>query len=130
MPERSPALSTQEWEARLGHGLRGLRLRQNLTQAEVARRANLDRTTVVRIERGEGGSIGSLIQIARVLGREEWLDALAPAAPAISPMDLLRARQQRETRPARQRARGGPAPTAARDSSAPDSSAPDSSVKR
>lgn len=91
-------LTAEEWEVQLGTEIRELRLRQNLTQAEVARRANIDRTTVVRIERGEGGTVRSLVQIARALGREEWLASFAPPAPAVSPMQLLRARQRDEAR--------------------------------
>ncbi len=90
-------IDTDEWEQRLGAQIRQLRLRHNLTQAEVARRANIDRTTVGRIESGEGGSIGSLVQITRALSRENWLDTFAPAAPAVSPMQQLRERQRRET---------------------------------
>jgi transcriptional regulator with XRE-family HTH domain len=98
MDNRSPArlLTADEWQQKLGADMRELRLRQNLTQAEVARRANIDRTTVVRIEAGEGGSIGSLIQIARALGREQWLGSFMVAEPGVSPMQELRERQHQE----------------------------------
>jgi transcriptional regulator with XRE-family HTH domain len=97
-------LGVEGWEQWLGGQIRTVRLRQNLTQAEVARRANIDRTTVGRIESGDGGSIGSLVQIARALGREDWLDSFAPVAPTVSPMEQLRERQRREAKQ-RQRAR-------------------------
>ncbi len=97
-------LGADEWERRLGGHIRSLRLRQNLTQAEIARRANIDRTTVGRIEAGEGGSIGSLVQIARALGREDWLDSFTPVAPAVSPMQQLRQQQRGEAKQ-RKRAR-------------------------
>ncbi len=97
-------VDADEWERRLGIQIRELRLRHNLTQAEVARRANIDRTTVGRIENGEGGSISSLVQITRALSREDWLDTFAPATPAVSPMQQLRERQRREATQ-RQRAR-------------------------
>ncbi len=95
--------SLEEWEMRIGEQVRDLRLRQNLTQLEVARRANIDRTTVGRIESGHGGSIASLVQIARALDREAWLDSLAPPVPTVSPIEQLRAqrarrRQQEEAR--------------------------------
>ena len=102
------SLTGEEWEARLGQEIRELRLRQNVTQAELGRRANIDRTTVARIERGEGGSLHSLVQIARALGREEWLDSFTPPAPAVSPMELLRATRRQEVRK-RARARQPPA---------------------
>jgi len=100
---------TDDWERNLGAQIRELRLRLDLTQAEVARRANIDRTTVGRIESGEGGSVGSLVQIARALGREEWLDSFAPPAPAVSPMQQLRERRRSD---ARQRKRAGRSPAA------------------
>jgi transcriptional regulator with XRE-family HTH domain len=91
-----------EWERHLGAQIRRLRLRQGLDQAELAHRANVDRTTVSRIERGIGGNIGSLVDITRALGRSEWLDTLAPAEPSVSPLALLRARNA-EDRPVRVR---------------------------
>jgi transcriptional regulator with XRE-family HTH domain len=91
-------MRAEEWEARLGTEIRDLRLSRNVTQAELARRANIDRTTVARMEHGNGGSIKSLIQIARALGREEWLEAFVPPAPIVSPMQLLRDRQRDEAR--------------------------------
>ncbi len=100
MDNRSPSrsLTADEWQQRLGADIRELRLRQNLTQAEVARRANKDRTTVARIEAGEGGSIGSLIQITRALGREQWLGSLVVVEPGVSPMQELRERQRQESK--------------------------------
>jgi transcriptional regulator with XRE-family HTH domain len=100
MDNRSPAgsLTADEWQQKLGADIRDLRLRQNLTQAEVARRANIDRTTVVRIEAGEGGSMGSLIQIARALGREQWLDSFVVVEPGLSPMQELREQRRQESK--------------------------------
>lgn len=100
------ALSAEEWQQKLGQEIRELRLDQNLTQAEIARRANIDRTTVSRIESGEGGSISSLVQIARALGREDWLGTFAPRAASVSPMRQLRERQREESGK-RKRASGG-----------------------
>jgi transcriptional regulator with XRE-family HTH domain len=89
-------MTGSELEAELGQQVRNLRLRENRTQAQVARQANLDRTTLARIERGEGGTLGSLVQIARALGREDWLLSFAPA-PTISPMALLEQRRRDES---------------------------------
>jgi len=102
-------LSSQEWERQLGEGVRAVRLQRNLTQeADLARRANIDRTTVGRIEGGEGGTIGSLVQIARALGREDWLNSFTPPAPAFSPMHQLRESQRTQ---AQQRKRARPRST-------------------
>jgi transcriptional regulator with XRE-family HTH domain len=103
--------TANEWVEKMGAEIRALRLAENVTQSELARRANLDRTTVARMERGEGGSLKSLVQIARALGREEWLEAFVPPVATISPMQLLRARQRDE---AQKRVRATRKPTAAR----------------
>ena len=103
--------TAEEWEARLGTNLRTLRLRLNLTQAEVARRAGIDRTTVARLERGDGGSVRSLVGIARALGRDDWLDSFAPPEPTINPMDLL-VERDRARPPNRSRTRRSPTPQA------------------
>jgi len=84
-----PAVSSAEWEVRLGEQIRTLRERRGLSQAELARRANVDRTTLVRLELGKGGTLRSLIGVVRALDREHWLDSLAPPQ-SVSPMDLLR----------------------------------------
>lgn len=102
--------AAEEWEQRLGVQIRALRLRENLSQADLARRANIDRTTVGRIEKGEGGSISSLVQLARALGREDWLESFAPPVPPVSPMARLRD-QQRAEAGQQKRARRSRAPT-------------------
>jgi len=106
---RNHNINTSEFEQRLGQQIRQTRLGMDTTQAELARRANVDRTTIGRIESGEGGNITSLIRIARALDREDWLDSFAPPTPAISPMQLLREQQHRETK---RRKRARPTPTA------------------
>lgn len=101
-------MTSEEWERQLGAEIRSSRLRLNFSQTEVARRANIDRTTVGRIENGAGGSIGSLVQIARALGREGWLESFAPPAPTVSPMQRLREQQRGD---AQQRKRAHPSPS-------------------
>jgi transcriptional regulator with XRE-family HTH domain len=95
VPGRAARRSVEEWEAVLGRQIRELRLRLGRTQAELADAANLDRSTLKRIERGEGGTVRSLVQVARALGREDWLAAFAPV-PTVSPMQLLREQQRAE----------------------------------
>lgn len=96
--------STAEWERQLGSSVRSVRLERNMTQLELARLANIDRTTVSAIERGEGGSISSLVKIARALQQERWLASFAPPVSAVSPMALLEAQTRARHQP-RQRAR-------------------------
>lgn len=84
----------------LGHRLRGYRLQQNLTQEDVATRAQLSRTTVANAEQGRDPRLSTLVRMLRVLGRLEALDAFLPPV-TVSPLSLL----ETAGRP-RQRARG------------------------
>jgi transcriptional regulator with XRE-family HTH domain len=86
-----------EMSAALGGQLRALRLRQNIDQQQLAARAGVALNAVKNLESGKGGTTRSLLRVLRVLGREDWLDALSPQV-SISPLQAL------THRPARQRA--------------------------
>ena len=90
-------LTQAEWESELGRHLRELRLRQNMDQQRLSARAGVALNAVKNLERGKGSTVTSLVKVLRALGREEWLQTLAPAV-SISPLQMLKAR------PARQRA--------------------------
>lgn len=107
MPEKlvTRRWSTERWEAHLGEQVRRARQLEEWTQAELARRANVNRNSVSALERGEGSSLATLIRVVRALGRSEWLDSLAPD-PGPSPMELLRAQQRRGTPGSRGRTAG------------------------
>ena len=75
---------------------------RGLTQAQLADRAGVDRTTVLRLEKGDGGvSAGNLLRILRALG---ILDELTRALdPYESDVGRLRSEEQlpRRVRPRR-----------------------------
>jgi transcriptional regulator with XRE-family HTH domain len=81
--------TTDEWEARLGRQVRAERLRRGIDQASLARAANISTASLSALENGAGSRLGTLVKVVRALGRESWLDELAPAAE-ISPLALLR----------------------------------------
>ncbi len=83
-----------EWEKEIGQQVRDLRLRQNLGQIEVAKRAGIALNAVKNLETGKGSTLTSLIQIVRALGKANWLNALAPEI-SVSPMRLLKAKLPR-----------------------------------
>jgi transcriptional regulator with XRE-family HTH domain len=92
--------TTEEWLIELGASLRQRRIRAELTQEELARLAGLGLSSVKHLESGQGANLASLVKVARALGAEDWLAALAlPEDPAVSPMQLLH--QQRRARPRR-----------------------------
>jgi transcriptional regulator with XRE-family HTH domain len=92
--EVDPLLTTEEWELRLGRDVRRLRKRLHLTQAELASRANISKSSVESLERGSGSSLSTLIRVARALDRTEWLNSFAPEEPKVSPIKLLREREE------------------------------------
>jgi transcriptional regulator with XRE-family HTH domain len=81
-------LTDEQVLEKLGGELRRMRLERNLSQANVAERAGVDRTTVVKIEAGKGNSLMNLVQVLRALGRLELLDGFHEE-PRISPMMAL-----------------------------------------
>jgi transcriptional regulator with XRE-family HTH domain len=77
--------------AELGERLARHRLRANLTQADLARRAGISKRTLIRIESGESAQLTHLIRLLRALDLLGNLDALVPL-PRPSPLELLRAK--------------------------------------
>lgn len=67
-------LPDQKVVAQLGKELRRIRLERNMSQAEVATRAGLDRTTIVKLEAGRPATLLTLVQVLRAMGRLDVLD--------------------------------------------------------
>ncbi len=93
--------TTKEILREVGARLRGFRLQQNVTQAELADRAGVGHATVKRAEAGESVRLDTIVKILRALGRVEALDSFLPE-PLVSPIRLAEQREQK-----RQRARRG-----------------------
>ncbi|WP_144638386.1 helix-turn-helix transcriptional regulator [Bordetella genomosp. 13] len=85
----------------LGQRVRLTRLAQDLTQAELARRAGVSIGTLRHLERQGDCGLGTVIRIAQALGVERGFDALFQ--PAIQSIADLAARD-RALRKQRQRA--------------------------
>lgn len=96
--------TVEDWEAELGRQVRELRLREDRTQADLARAANVSVSTLAALERGAGSSLSTLVAVVRALGRSDWLEQLAPPQP-ISPLAVLE-EQRRRQRQVRRRASG------------------------
>lgn len=75
----------------LGERLAAARLRQGMTQADLAAAAGLAHGTIERIEAGRTTQLANLIRCLRVLGLLANLDALLPSAGP-TPIDLLEGR--------------------------------------
>jgi transcriptional regulator with XRE-family HTH domain len=95
MASEKTDLSTNEWELLLGDQFRALRIRADLEQTELAELASISVGALKNLEGGKGSSLKTIIKVLRVLGRTDWLNALAPKA-SVSPMQLLKG-QRRDT---------------------------------
>ena len=90
------ATSNINWQAfddhtiveRLGSEVKRMRLEKNLSQAEVAERAGLDRTTVLKLEAGRAATLLTVVQVLRALRRLDVLNAFHEE-PRLTPMMAL-----------------------------------------
>lgn len=90
--------SPEELALAVGEDIRSLRLQKNLTQPSLAAQAGVSMTALRNLESGEGANLFTLIRVIRALGKQEWLQALAPRV-TINPLHML------SSSTARQRAR-------------------------
>ena len=86
------ATTTEDLERQLGRGIRAHRQRQNLTQAELADRANVALGSLKALEQGRNSTTSTLVKVLRALGQTEWLTHLAPPAPTFSPLEVAKQR--------------------------------------
>lgn len=84
----------------LGIFLQQTRLQQNRTQQEVAKAAGINRSTLVQIEGGGGGTLLSFIQILRALQQLQLLQNFE-VKTSISPLQLAKLDQQKRKRAGR-----------------------------
>jgi transcriptional regulator with XRE-family HTH domain len=98
--------TTDEWEARIGRQIRAERLRRGVDQASLASAANISTPSLSALENGAGSRLSTLVKVVRALGREAWLDDLAPETE-ISPLALLRDKDRAAPRQRAPRQRAG-----------------------
>ena len=91
-----------ELESELGERIRSYRLTKNIQQTALAERAGVGITALRNLENGRGSTVRTLLSIVRALGREEWLNTVAPVA-TVNPLTLTRQAQPR----VRARSKGG-----------------------
>ena len=87
-------LALLEW---LGKFIQQVRLQQNKTQQQVATAAGLNRSTVIQIEKGGGGTLISFVQILRALEQLQILEHFE-VKPQISPLQLAKLEQNKRQR--------------------------------
>lgn len=84
-------------EAMIGSYIKKQRQQQNKTQKELAKAANISRSTLSLLERGASGNLKTLIQILRVLGKLHVLEVF-DYQEMISPLALAKAQVKERKR--------------------------------
>ena len=78
----------------IGGFIQQTRLEQNKTQAEVAEAAGINRSTLVQVEKGEGGTLQTFIRVLRALEQLHLFQHFE-ARQQISPLALAKIEQFR-----------------------------------
>ncbi|MFV8326044.1 helix-turn-helix domain-containing protein [Flavobacterium sp. ZS1P14] len=91
------AMSDYALAQTIGAFVRHHRLVQNKTQEEVAVAANISRSTLSLLEKGEAVTIPTLLQVLRVLDLLYIMD-IFKTQEQISPIELAKADQQKRQR--------------------------------
>ena len=79
----------------LGDGIRRSRLDRNLEQQKLAAQAGVSVRALQDLEAGKGSSVNTLLRVVGALGKESWVESLAPVA-TINPLTMPRHAQPRQ----------------------------------
>jgi transcriptional regulator with XRE-family HTH domain len=101
------AKSDAELAAHIGNFIRHHRLQQNLTQASIAEKAGISRSTLSLLERGETVTLATLLQVLRTLELLHILQVFE-VKPQLSPMALAEEQQKLKKRASGKRADAEP----------------------
>jgi transcriptional regulator with XRE-family HTH domain len=82
---------------KLGGYIQQTRLQQNKTQQDLSEAAGINRSTLIQMEKGSGGTLLSLIQILRALGQLELFQNFE-IREQISPLQLAKMEQKKRKR--------------------------------
>jgi transcriptional regulator with XRE-family HTH domain len=82
----------------LGKFIQQTRLQQNKTQQQVATAAGINRSTIVQIENGGGGTMLSFLQLLRALEQLELFQNFEIKQQQLSPLQLTKLEQNKRQR--------------------------------
>lgn len=86
----------------LGNFIKRTRINQNKTQQQVAEAAGINRSTLVKIERGGGGTLLSFVQILRAIDQLQIFDRFE-ISHQISPIELAKLQHSERQRASKQK---------------------------
>ncbi|MEQ9062804.1 MAG: helix-turn-helix transcriptional regulator [Vicingaceae bacterium] len=96
------SITNQQAERRIGELLKNARLQKNMTQLDLSKKAGLSRVAISKIERGEGATLMSIIQLLRALKMLQNLDSLFPQTE-VSPLELIKNQGKKRQRASKSR---------------------------
>lgn len=88
------------------NNLKQIRLNKNLSQAELAKKAGLNRVTISRMEAGRAATLLTLVQVLRALDKLDILDMVKEEAE-VSPLQLLKQHEKQRQRASGPRGKSG-----------------------
>jgi transcriptional regulator with XRE-family HTH domain len=89
-------LSTpHELEQILGENIKALRLQKNIDRKSLCNQAGISENALRNLEGGKGATIKTLTYIVKALGRESWINSLAPQT-SINPLHMTRTAKPRQ----------------------------------
>ena len=93
-------LNTAEIEQQLGENLKQLRLQKGIHQQVLCEQAGVSISALKHLESGAGATVKTLIRVIRALGREDWINAVAPVV-SINPLHMVTSKKERKRAPRR-----------------------------
>lgn len=90
---------------KIGESIRASRLLQNVSQKNLAARSGVSLNAVRHLEDGEGATLATFILVCRSLGKDAWIDSLAPETD-FSPIAFAEALEKHATKTRRRASPG------------------------
>ncbi len=95
-------MNTQQTLKEIGEKVRRYRLNCNLSRNEVAKNAGISLMSVVRLEEGDGSTLGNFIRVLTAIGAKSDFDAFLPMPP-VSPIQLAKLNGKKRKRASKKR---------------------------
>lgn len=92
--------SSAEIEQKLGENIKKLRLQKGFHQQTLSEQAGISISALKNLENGNGATVKTLIRVIRALGREDWIEAVAPLV-SINPLHMVQNKPERKRAPRR-----------------------------
>ncbi len=89
-----------EIERHLGENIKRLRLQKGLHQSILSEQAGISVSALKNLENGDGASVKTLVRVIRALGREDWIETIAPVV-SINPLHMVANKPTRTRAPRR-----------------------------